>query len=77
MSIDQAIGVLVIPYRKSALFWPFICQNGSFVKEIIHWFDLPTEKHNYIRCKNGKGMFGNTDLNFRMLAIMLSFKQGK
>ena len=50
MVIDQAIGVLVIPYWKSAIVWPFICQNGSFVTDVFDWFDLPTKKHYNVRC---------------------------
>jgi hypothetical protein len=48
LACDHAHGVLVIPCWKSAIFWPFICPNGCFIKEVVDWFDLPTERHFYI-----------------------------
>jgi hypothetical protein len=57
LACDHAHIVLVIPCWKSAIFWPFICPNGGFIKEVVDWFDLPTERHFYIKCKNGKGIF--------------------
>ena len=76
MIVDRVYGVLVIPCWKSAVFWPFICPNGVFRNEIADWFDLPTERHFYVKCKNGGGLFGNTDLHFRMLALKVDFRAG-
>lgn len=74
MIVDKAYGVLVLPCWNSAVFWPFLCPNGNFRKEVIDWFDLPTQKQYYVKCKNGKGIFGNTDLHFRMLALKVDFR---
>ena len=74
MVTDKAYGVLIIPCWKSAVFWPFLCPSGRFRKEIVDWIDLPTEKQYYIKCKNGKGIFGNTDLHFRMIALRIDFR---
>ena len=56
------------------MFWPFLCPNGIFRREIVDWFDLPIEKHFYVKSKTGKGIFGNMDLNFRMLALKVDFR---
>ena len=64
---------MVCPLWKSALFWTFLCPNGVFIDEVVDWFDLPTEKEYYVKCKNGKGMSGNTNLEFRMIAVLLDF----
>ena len=74
MIIDRVCGVFVIPCWKSAVFWPFLCPNGIFRREIVDWFDLPIEKHFYVKSKTGKGIFGNMDLNFRMLALKVDFR---
>ena len=74
MIVDKAYGVLVLPCWNSAVFWPVLCPNGNFRKEVIDWFDLPTQKQYYVKCKNGKGIFGNTDLHFRMLALKIDFR---
>lgn len=74
MMTDRAKGVLVIPCWKSAAFWPVLCPDGKFISNVIDWFDLPTNKEFYTTCKNGKGMFGNADLKFRMLALKLNFQ---
>ena len=76
MANDKARGILVCPCWKSSLFWTFLCINGVFIDEVVDWFDLPIEKHFYVKCKNGKGMFGNTDLKFRMLALQFDFRKG-
>lgn len=55
----------------------FLCPNGVFMKQVVDWFDLPTKRKFYNKCKNGKGMFSNTDLKFRMLAVNVDFSQGK
>ena len=40
---------------------------------------MPTAKEFYTTCKNGRGMFGNVDLKFKMLVLFLGnfFKKGK
>lgn len=73
MMIDHAKGVLVIPLWRSAAFWPILCPEGQFVPNVVNWLDLPASRNYYTRCKNGKGMFGNTDLKFRMLALKIDF----
>ena len=72
---DSTEGVLIIPLWKSANFWPMLCPNGRFVSYIINWIDLPTNKQSYVSCKNGKGIFGNQDLDFRMIALRFSCKK--
>ena len=74
MEVDKARGVLVLPYWNSAVFWPLICPNGNFIVNIIDWIDLPTSRTYYVKCKSGKGIFGNVDLKFRMLAMFIDFK---
>ena len=46
---DKACGVLVVPCWRSAVFWPFLCPNGTFINEIVDWFDLPTDKQHYVK----------------------------
>ena len=48
MIVDRVYGVIVIPCWKSAVFWPFLCPNGTYRSEVVEWFDLPTEKQFYI-----------------------------
>lgn len=74
MIMDKVYGVLVIPCWRSAVFWPFLCPNGLFRQEIVDWFDLPTQKEFYVKNKNGRGIFGNIDLHFRMLALKVDFR---
>lgn len=73
MCYDKAKGVLVIPAWTSAVFWPLICPNGDFIHEVVDWIDLPNQRQFYTCCKNGKGIFGNSDLKFRMLALMINY----
>ena len=74
MRIDQAFGVIVVPCWKSALFWPVLCPNGHFIPNVIDWIDLPTSKEYYVPCRSYKGLFGNVDLQFRMLALLIDFR---
>ena len=74
MMVDQAKGVLVIPLWKSAAFWPILCPEGQCIPNEIDWLNLPTSRNDYTRCKKGKGMFGNSDLKFRMLALKIDFQ---
>ena len=75
MSVCRAYSVLVAPLWRSSSFWPMLCtENGSFVRNVIDMIDLPTDKASYSPCKNGRGMFGNDDLKFRMLALRIDFR---
>ena len=71
---DRAIGVLVTPCWRSAAFWPVLCPDRHFVPSVVIGLICPINKEFYTLCKNGKGMFGNTDLKFRMLAVNLKFR---
>jgi hypothetical protein len=73
MQSDKANGVLVVPLWESANFWPLLNQGNRFISNVIDWIDLPTNKESYISCKNGKGIFGNGNLKFRMLALRVIF----
>ena len=74
MEQQSASGIMVIPFWKSAPFWPLIHSNKEgFISNVVDWVDLPTSKRFYSACKNGLGMFGNEDLKFRMLALCISF----
>jgi hypothetical protein len=73
MSVDKAKGILVVLLWKLAPLWPLLCPHGQFIKAIINWIDLPVGKENYVSCKNGKGIFGNMNLKFRMLALYVDF----
>ena len=46
-----------------------------FKSHIIDWRDLPLGKEYYTSGKLKSGIFGNEDLKFRMLAILLDFKE--
>ena len=73
MAFDYAKGVLVIPCWKSAIFWPLLCPNGTFIPQVTGFIDLPTSKNFFTKCKNGKGIFGNKDLNFNMVVLEVNF----
>ena len=75
MSVCRAYGVLVVPLWRSSSFWPMLClQDGSFMHWVKDTLDLPTVKSSYTPCKIGQGIFGNTYLKFRMLALKLDFR---
>ena len=60
----KASASLVVPLWHSAPFWPMVCPDGSrFADFIIDWMELP-------RCNS---VFGNENLNFRMLASRIHF----
>ncbi|KAK3097826.1 hypothetical protein FSP39_013568 [Pinctada imbricata] len=66
-----AYGTLIVPFWKSASFWPFLYPNGQgFIKEIVGVIELPIRKEFYIPGKC-TGIFGKSDLPFRMLALRL------
>ena len=73
MRVDAAKGVLVLPCWRSASFWPLVCEKSFFIDPVKHWIDLPTQKEFYVKCRSGKGIFGNEDLQFRMLVMFLDF----
>lgn len=69
----QASGTLIVPLWHSAPFWPMISAGGdNFSDFVVDWMDLPTAKEAFIpgRCNS---MFGNENLNFRMLALRIHF----
>ncbi|XP_052804489.1 uncharacterized protein LOC128234345 [Mya arenaria] len=66
-------GVLIVPYWPSSSFWPLLCPLGTFTDAVLDWMYLPTSKSFYTICKNGKRLFGNKDLNFQMLALLVKF----
>lgn len=69
-----ARGILIVPEWKSACFWPMLClDNGLFKPFIYDWMFLPKNKESYTPCKNGQGMFGVSDLNFNMYALLVNF----
>ena len=74
MELDRAKGVLVVPLWNSAVFWPILCPNGNFIPNVKDWIDLPTKKEFYVSSLTGKGIFGNIDLQFRMLVLSIDFK---
>ena len=75
MSICQAYGVLVVPLWRSSSFWPMLClEDGSFIHSVKDMIDLPRHKSSHIPCKSGRGIFGNNDLKFRMLALKIDFR---
>lgn len=76
METCNATGVIVLPVWKSAPFWPLLCSNtGSFNSFILEWIELPVVKEFYVPSKSGKGIFGNRNLDFPMLACKVSFKK--
>ena len=57
----------------SAPFWPMISAGGDkFSDFVVDWMDLPSLKEAFIpgRCNS---VFGNENLNFRMLALRIHF----
>ena len=71
----KAFGTLIVPFWQSASFWPCLCPNGrNFIDQVVEWVDLPTEKEFYIPGKSKKGIFGNSDLTFRMIALRCDFR---
>jgi hypothetical protein len=70
---DKARGVLIVPQWFSAPFWPILCPRGCFRQEVVDHIVLPTQIDFYNKCKNGRGIFGNQDLPFNMLALKIAF----
>ena len=71
----KAYGTVIIPVWYSAPFWPMICEGNNVFKDfILDYMDLPTGKIAFLpgKCRS---VFGNEDLNFRMLALRVDFTQ--
>ena len=69
----KASGSLIVPLWHSAPFWPMICPDGErFASFIVDWMELPTFKEAYIS-GNCNSVFGNENLNFRMIALRVHF----
>ena len=69
----KASGSLVVPLWRSAPFWPMICPDGErFASFIVDWMELPTFEEAYIS-GNCNSVFGNENLNFRMIALRVHF----
>ena len=73
MKLDRVHGVIVIPMWNSGNFMPLLWSGGKFCSFVVDWFELPTEKQFYVRCKNGKGLIGNVNLAFKMCALLIKF----
>ena len=73
MRREKVKGVLDLPFWESAMFWPMICRRHEFFPFVKEWMDLPISKEFYTKCKNGSGLFGNKDLDFRILALYVEF----
>ena len=69
----KASGSLIVPLWQSATFWPMICPDGDrFASFIVDWMELPTFKEAYIS-GSCNSVFGNENLNFRMIALRVHF----
>ncbi|XP_062621080.1 uncharacterized protein LOC134282689 [Saccostrea cucullata] len=69
----RGCGTLIAPFWESSAFWPILISD-VFKAYIVDWRDLPVEKEFYTSGKLKSGMFGQEDLKFRMLAILLDFR---
>ena len=71
--ICVTVKLQVLSLFHSAPFWPMICPDGErFASFIVDWMELPTFKEAYISC-NCNSVFGNENLNFRMIASRVHF----
>ena len=69
----KASGSLIVPLWHSAPFWPMICPDaGRFANFIVDWMELPTFREAFIP-GSFNSVFGNENLNFRMLALRIHF----
>lgn len=55
-------------------FWPILIPD-VFKAHIVDWRDLPVEKEFYTSGKLKSGIFDQENLKFRMLAILLDFRE--
>ena len=84
MSNCKASGSLIVPLWHSAPFWPMICPDGDcfaslicpdgdrFAYFIVDWMELSSFKEAYIS-DSSNSVFGNENLNFRMIALKDNF----
>ena len=69
----KASGSLVVPLCHSVPFWPMTFPHGSrFANFIVDWMELPTFREAFIR-GSCDIVFGNENLNFRMIALGTHF----
>lgn len=69
----RGFGTLVVPLWESSAFWPILISE-SFKAHTVDWRDLPVGKEFYTAGKLKSGIFGKENLKFRMLAILLDFR---
>jgi hypothetical protein len=70
-----AFGSIIVPLWRSASFWPILSPSGdSFIKEGKGCINLPANKIFFNPGKGKKGVFGNIDLPFRMLALKIDYR---
>ena len=69
----NAKGTLVVPQWFSASFWPLLCTQGTFIKEVTDLVYLPCVKEAYVPSRIEGGFFGVSDLKFSMLALKLDY----
>lgn len=75
MQICKAYGILIIPFWKSARFWPIICPDGiNFLPGVKASMFLKTDKQYYTPSKSGTGIFGTMDLLFPVIALRIDFR---
>ena len=70
----RGYGTLIVPVWESSAFWPILISD-IFKSHIVDWRDLPLGKEYYTSGKLKSGIFGNEDLKFRMLAILIDFRE--
>ena len=70
-----AFGTIIVPLWRSASFWPILSPSGDgFIKEVKVCINLPTNTIFSNPGKGKKGVCGNIDLPFRMLALTIDYR---
>ena len=70
-----AFGTIIVLLWRSASFWPILSPSGDgFIKEVKGCINLPTNNIAFYPGKGKKGLFGNIDLPFRMLALKIDYR---
>jgi hypothetical protein len=70
-----AFGTIIVPLWGSASFWSILSPSGDgFIKEVKWCINLPTNKIFFIPGRGMKGVFGNIDLPFMMLALKIDYR---
>ena len=74
MEADKAVGTLIVPERKSTIYWPILVdQQGSFKSFVREFIILP--QNNLITSEDCKcGIFAEEPLRFKMTAFRIQFK---